>query len=229
MDPEESISLALHAIDATRDDGIALPEAQEALHQGVQADRLLFTIEDPSTANVAWSADGRLLATGGTAGGLGTNNAVVWDARTGEEVVTLTGHEEDMYSVSFSLDGTRVVTTSDDDSAIVWDTETGEELLTVEIAKDTGGASFSPDGRLLAVPGPDGTVRVLDASTGATFTTLRAPDGPFCSPAFSPDGTRIAASACPYLDSAGRAVVWDVASGRRLVHTLPVARTGSAG
>ena len=94
-------------------------------------------------------------------------------------------------------------------------------MLTVDLAKDTGGASFSPDGRLLAVPGQDGTVQVLDASTGAKFTTLRAPDGPYCSPAFSPDGTRIAASACPYVDSAGRAVVWEVASGRRLVLTDP--------
>ena len=94
-------------------------------------------------------------------------------------------------------------------------------LLAVDLAKDTGGASFSPDGRLLAVPGQDGTVQVLDASTGAKFTTLRAPDGPYCSPAFSPDGTRIVASACPYVDSAGRAVVWDVASGKRLVLTDP--------
>ena len=71
-------------------------------------------------------------------------------------------------------------------------------------------------------------MRVLDASTGARFTTLRAPDGPFCSPAFSPDGTRIVASACPYVDSAGRAVVWDVASGRRLLLTDPY-QAGSAG
>ena len=221
VDPQTSISLALQAIDMTRDDGIALGEAQEALHQGIQADRLLFTIEHPSTANVAWSPDGRLFATGGTAGGLGTNNAVLWDARTGEEVVTLTGHEEDLYSVAFSLDGTRVVTTSDDDSAIVWDTETGGELLTLEIGKDTGGASFSPDGRLLAVPGRDGTVvRVLDASTGAPLTTLRSADGPFCSPAFSPDGTRIVASGCPFIPSANRAVVWNVASGR-VLRTLP--------
>ena len=219
VDPEESISLALRAIDATRDDGIALRVAQEALHQGIQADRLLFTIHHRATANVAWSPDGRMFATGGTAGGLGTNEAVLWDARTGAEVVTLTGHEEDVYSVGFSLDSKRVVTTSDDDSAIVWDTSSGEPLLTVKIGRDTGGASFSPDGRLLAIPGRGGSVLVLDAATGVRTATLRAPDGLFCSPAFSPDGQRIVASGCPFADSANRGVIWDLSSERRL-HTL---------
>ena len=191
VDPEESISLALRAIDATRDDGIALRVAQEALHQGIQADRLLFTIHHRATANVAWSPDGRMLATGGTAGGLGTNEAVLWDARTGEEVVTLTGHEEDVYSVGFSLDGTRVVTTSDDDSAIVWDTSRpANALLTVKIGEGHRWGVVQPRRSPARHPGTGrDRCMVLDASTGARTATLRAPDGPFCSPAFSPDGT----------------------------------------
>jgi len=214
VDAERSISLALQAIDVTRIDGIALREAQEALHAAIQRDRLLFTLHDPATANVAWSPDGRLLATGGAAGGLDTNDAVLWDARTGRRVFTLRGHEEDVYSVGFSLDSTRVVTTSDDDRAIVWDVSNGERLLTARIGKDTGGASFSPDGRLLAVTGARGSVQVLNAATGAPTATLRAPGGPFCSPAFSPDGARIAASGCPNISY--RTVVWDVRSGKRL-------------
>ncbi len=201
---------ALQAIDATRDDGIALREAQEALHQGLQADGLLFTIEDPSTANVAWSADGRLLATGGTAGGLGTNNAVVWDARTGEEVVTLTGHEEDVYSVGFSLDWTRVVTTSDDDSAIVWDTASGEPLLTVDRQGHRWGVvqpRRSPAGRpgtgAGSVPGP----RRVDGRHGPRRSGL--PTVLTAVPRSARTDRRIAASGCPYADSAGRGVIWD--------------------
>ena len=225
-DPEGSILLALKAVRATREDGLVLREAEEALHRAIQADRLLLTIRDRATANVAWSPDGRLLATGGTAGGLDSNDAVLWDARTGQRVFTLSGHEEDIYSVGFSMDGTRVVTTSDDDRAMVWDVANGEPLLTIDIGEGTGGASFSPDGRLLAVPGLTGAVHVVDVVTGARTATLRAPDGPFCSPAFSPDGGRIAASGCPYLNS-WTTVVWEVASRKRLVKIQP--EGGSSG
>jgi hypothetical protein len=52
-------------METTRPEGTVLQEADEALHSALAADRLLFTIRNPSTANVAWSPDGRLLATGG--------------------------------------------------------------------------------------------------------------------------------------------------------------------
>jgi WD40 repeat protein/DNA-binding SARP family transcriptional activator/class 3 adenylate cyclase len=216
VDPERTILLALQAIEATRDDGIVLREAQEALHRGIQSDRLLFTIHHPSTANVAWSPDGRLLATGGTAGGLKVTDAVFWDARTGELVRTLSGHTEDVSSVAFSLDGTRLVTTGDDDRAIVWDTTSGERLLDVEIGEDSGGASFGPDGERLVATVADGDVRMLDASTGAELATFGGADGPFCTPTFSPDGGRVAASGCSGADPSNGAV-WDVDSGRRLL------------
>lgn len=216
VDPERTILLALQAVEATREDGIVLREAQEALHRGIQADRLLYTIHHPSTANVAWRPDGGLLATGGTAGGLEVTDAVLWDARTGELVRTLSGHTEDLNSVAFSFDGTRLVTTGDDDRAIVWDTTSGERLLDVEIGDGAGGASFGPDGDRLVAPGPDGDVRILDASTGAEIMAFGGADGPYCTSTFSPDGERVAASGCPGLFSSHGAV-WDADSGRRLL------------
>ncbi|HEX6401095.1 MAG TPA: WD40 repeat domain-containing protein, partial [Actinomycetota bacterium] len=158
---------------------------------------------------------GRLLATGGTAAGLDINDAVLWDAGTGEETLSLRGHRGDIYSLGFSLDGTRVVTTSDYGEAIVWDVSNGEALFTVETGEGTGGASFSPDGRLLTVPGQRGSVQIVDAENGTPRSTLWAPGGPFCSPSFSPDGGRIAASGCPYLGS-WQTVIWDVTTGNPL-------------
>ena len=66
VDPQLSILLALAAVDATQP---VLPEAVQALHGAVAADREILTLRDPSTANVAWSPDGRLLGTGGSANG----------------------------------------------------------------------------------------------------------------------------------------------------------------
>jgi WD40 repeat protein len=47
--------------------------------------------------------------------------AKVWDAKSGGEVLTLKGHTNVVRSAAFSLDGTRVVTASDDQTAKVWD------------------------------------------------------------------------------------------------------------
>jgi WD40 repeat protein len=46
---------------------------------------------------------------------------MVWDAKTGAEALTLKGHTDRVLSASFSPDGTRIVTASDDSTARVWD------------------------------------------------------------------------------------------------------------
>ena len=45
----------------------------------------------------------------------------VWDAQTGQETLTLKGHSEPVWSVSFSPDGKRIVSGSLDDTLKVWD------------------------------------------------------------------------------------------------------------
>jgi WD40 repeat protein/serine/threonine protein kinase len=215
LDPERSILLALQAVATTRPDGTVLRESSEALHRAVDADRLLFTIQNPSTANVAWSPDGRLLATGGTAGGTKQNDAMLWDARTGELVRRLSGHTGDVMSVAFSSDAARLVTTAEDGRAIVWDVRTGRRLLIVPgKVGSVFGASFSPDGHSLAIGdgGDEGGVRIVNAASGAVTQTIREQHIDFCSPSFSPDGSRITAGC-----SDGDLFVWSVVSGQRLL------------
>src|SRR5947207_15731845 len=45
------------------------------------------------------------------------------------DLITLKGHTGDVYSASFSPDGSRVVTASADKTARVWDAKTGAEGL----------------------------------------------------------------------------------------------------
>src|SRR5262249_28832469 len=66
---------------------------------------------------IAFSPDGKRLVSGG-----GSDESVkLWDAQTGEEIMTLTRGSADLVrSVGFSADGRRIVASSHDDVR-VWD------------------------------------------------------------------------------------------------------------
>ncbi len=76
--------------------------------------------------SVAWSPDGKRLATGSD-----DQTAKVWDAASGKELLTLRGHAGSVYSVAWSPDGKRLATGSWDKTAKVWDAASGQELLTL--------------------------------------------------------------------------------------------------
>ena len=64
-----------------------------------------------------------------------------------------------MNSVSFSRDGTKVASGSDDETVKLWDVTSGECLQTLEgHSDDVTSVSFSPDGRKVASWSWDKTV-----------------------------------------------------------------------
>jgi WD40 repeat protein len=111
---------------------------------------------------VEFSPDGSRLVTASY-----DRTAKIWDAATGEELLTLRGHTSWVWNATFSPDGRRVATGSRDATAKIWDAVTGEELLT--LTGHTGivtGLAFSPDGHRLATSSFDGTTRLWDLVTG---------------------------------------------------------------
>ena len=68
---------------------------------------------------MSFSPDGKRIVSGG--GLRDTGEIKVWDAQTGQETLTLTGHSHRVSSVSFSPDGKRIVSGSWDKTVKVWD------------------------------------------------------------------------------------------------------------
>jgi serine/threonine protein kinase len=132
----------------------------------------------PAVSSVAFSPDGKRLASAG--GGPGTPPEVkLWDAQTGRELLSIMGAGR---SVVFSPDGKRLAGASTKDNTVkVWDASTGQELLTL---KDGGiCVAFSPDGKRLASGSGtwddtkrsyiSGEVKVWDAQTRQLLLTCK--------------------------------------------------------
>src|SRR5207249_1013979 len=96
---------------------------------------------------------------------------------TGAELLELKGHTGFVMSASFSPDGTRIITGSEDGTAKVWDARTGTPRLQLEGINSPRCASFSPDGTWMVTGGGEpqkpGEATVWDARTGMPKLALK--------------------------------------------------------
>lgn len=98
---------------------------------------------------LAFSQDGKRVATGGEAGTL-----KIWDLKTGAEQLDLIGHTSAIISIDFTSDGKYLVTSSLDGTARVWEALSGK---TLRVYTSPGGpffdVAFSPDDKNIVVSG----------------------------------------------------------------------------
>jgi DNA-binding beta-propeller fold protein YncE len=165
---------------------------------------------------LAYSPDGKVLASGGKDQTIYLHNTATWKASP-----PLTGHPSDVIGLAFRPDGTRLasVTSGDDQCAIrLWDVATGQAAGTLgNPGRGQFAVAYSPDGQALACGGWDRVLRVFDVATGRE----RFPP-PVVTPrlirglAFAPGGGMVATG------GNGRTRLWDAATGAEIRSDLPV-------
>jgi TolA-binding protein len=162
---------------------------------------------------VAFSPDGKTLASGGGATSAGTQELgeiILWDLTTAKKRAALTGHDRTVLSIAFAPNGNTLASASRDTTVRIWDVATGQARVTLAgHAAEVNSVAFSPDGKTLASASKDKTVRLWDLPTAKERSILRGHADAVTVVAFSPDGNVLASAS---LDKTVR--LWDLATAK---------------
>ncbi len=146
---------------------------------------------------IAFSPNGKLIATAGLVNGAGDwkydTILQLWDLSSGRKAGGPIRAGGMVTALSFSPDGERVATGSDDATAMIRGAKTGAPVSAPMRHSDgLTAVVFSPDGTRVATGFSDATARLWDGVTGASIGPRMVHGAPVVALAFSPDGTRLA-------------------------------------
>ncbi|MCY3744447.1 MAG: WD40 repeat domain-containing protein [Candidatus Poribacteria bacterium] len=158
---------------------------------------------------VAFSPDGKLLATGGIHQ---DRDIKLWDIALGKQRWSVT-HAESAKSITFSPDGTLIATYFSDEVVHVLGVEDGTPIaldpdteawirrnakkLPAEHTSEGGHVEFSPDGKYLISLSANNTIRARDIKTAAHVKTLTSTGGYTKTVALSSEGDYLGISIMP--------------------------------
>jgi WD40 repeat protein/serine/threonine protein kinase len=224
---------ALSVLGASTVGLVGSPLAQAPLLSASALNPASTTVPEPEDGgnlkHIAFSPDDRRLAAV-----RGLYEAQVWDMRTGQDVLILSGHRSGINGLAYSPDGLRIASSSRDGTVKLWDAGSGKELATLRSRAESidgitlspvgrapqsqgdvrngpefiNGIAFSPDGWRLASVSSDRTVKVWDTFTRQNLFTFRGHGAEVVSVAFSPDGRRQVS-----VDAEGQVKVWEASAG----------------
>lgn len=138
-----------------------------------------------AVTSVAYSPDGKLLATG-----CADAAARLWNVKSGKLVKVFLG-DDGVGGVAFSPDGRYLAVGRND--VRIREVESGRLVRSLTDHEDpVTDVAFSPDGRLLGTSSRDATIRLIDLASGETRHVFAEHTDRINGFAWSPDGTRLA-------------------------------------
>ncbi len=173
-------------------------------------DRTLPKVSAGSVATLAYSTDGRALATAGS-------DPVIrlWDARTGEQgtgelLRALSGHRAPVRSIAFrGLDG--MVSLSGDGTVTTWDLSNGRALRSTRLKVAARTAILRPGAEPFLADSEGGQARLWNHESGERIRTYGPRGAGPSRLAFSTDGKALVTAT-----AAGVIALWSVETGERL-------------
>ncbi|WP_019508951.1 NB-ARC domain-containing protein [Pleurocapsa sp. PCC 7319] len=167
----------------------------------------IFTATFGTVLCVAFSPDGKLLATGDNKGEIR-----LWQVADGQPHWTCQVHSSWLFSVAWSPDGQTLASGSHDQTVKLWDSSTGRCLKTLDEHDNwVWSVAWSPDGQTLASGSADQTVKLWNPSTGQCRKTLLGHSNSVKSVAWSPDGQTLASGSADQ-----KVKLWDPSTSRCL-------------
>ncbi len=171
--------------------------------------RRTFRGHEGTIVRIAWSPDGRKIASGST-----DHTIHIWDVVTGSPHKILKGEFGNVYGLAWSPDSQLLATSTDDDTIRVWDVTTGRLYQTlkgrsyemIQISTTLFGLglghsgwvrslAWSPDGKVLASGSRDTTIQLWDVETGMPRQDFKGHAKEIYCLAWSPDGQTLASGA----------------------------------
>jgi hypothetical protein len=172
-----------------------------------------FADHEWPTSFASFSSDGKKLIVAGA----GTS-AIIYDLTTGQELITFNGgHLESITFMLFNEDGTRVLTTGDDNRNIcIWDAQTGSLISSHRIFGRFIAARFLEDGFVYA-SSTRREILIRDQNNHKVGVPLRGHKMPSYVGSFPTSDKGLFVSG----DEGGVVILWKIETGLKLVKIEP--------